>query len=201
MAEDHKYEEQLLVSKIKKGDKSAFDKIFLAYYAYLCNYAFQFMKDKEASEEIVQDVFFQIWERHKDIKIHVSMKSYLFRSVHNHCLNHIEKQKTQEKYKKHNRLQISMREQEFSDPASDNELAVLIQKTIEELPPARKKIFQLKRDEGLKNKEIAEELNISIKTVENQMGKALHYLRNQLSDFLPVLLLGMVLIKWILHIR
>jgi len=173
-----------LFVQIQAGDKVAFDSLFRTYYQYLCNYAFQILKEIEASEEVVQEVFVNVWEKRDSLDIHTSPKSYLFRSVHNRCLNQIKHIDVREKYKTHNERILKHAETESSIDAEKNELAVLIQKSVDELPTERKRIFQLSRNKGLKNKEIAEQLGISIKTVENQMGKALKYLRLQLSDYL-----------------
>lgn len=182
-----------LFAAIKAGEKQAFDALFRSYYQYLCNYAFQMLKEREASEEVVQEMFFSLWEKRQQIDIHTSPKSYLFRSVHNRCLNIIKHIDIREQYKDHNEKRIALDEQEVHSKAEENELSALIAKSVNELPTERKKIFQLSRYEGLKNKEIADTLGISIKTVENQMGKALKFLREQLSEYLPVTLAGAVI--------
>lgn len=177
--------EQTIVEKISNGDQSAYEELFHTYYAHLCNFAFQFMKEQEASEEIVQDIFYNIWNSRQSLDIQVSIKSYLFSSVRNRCINQLKQIQTREKYKQYNEQQIAYSENVTHDLATENDLAALIVKSVEELPPERKKIFLLSREEGLKNKDIADKLNISIKTVENQMGKALKFLRTQLVDYLP----------------
>lgn len=181
-------QEIALFEQIQSGDKTAFDQLFRIYYQYLCNYAFQIIKEIEAAEEIVQDVFVGLWEKKETVDIHTSPKSYLFRSVHNRCLNQIKHIDIRERYKAHNERVIGHSENEVAIEAEENELAVMIQKSIDELPPERKKIFKLSREQGLKNREIADQLGISVKTVENQMGKALKYLRVQLADYIHLLL-------------
>ena len=167
----------------------AFDQLFRLYYAHLCNFAFQFLKEKEASEEIVQEVFYKLWEKHTELNIHSSFKSYLFQTVRNRCLNQIKHLATKEKYKIYNQEQISIQENTVSDFAVANELAQKIQESITSLPTERQRIFKMSRDEGLKYREIAEKLNISIKTVEAQIGKALKFLRTELADYLPAVLI------------
>jgi RNA polymerase sigma-70 factor (ECF subfamily) len=181
--------EKELVQQIKAGNKLAFDQVFRLYYTHLCNFAFQFLKEKEAAEEITQEVFYKLWEKHEDLAIHSSFKSYLFQTVRNRCLNQIKHLATKEKYKVYNQEQISLQENTVSDAAVENELANKIQVSVTALPTERQKIFRLSRDEGLKYKEIASQLSISIKTVEAQMGKALKFLRVELADFLPTVII------------
>ena len=181
--------EKQLVQQIKAGNKLAFDEVFRLYYSHLCNFAFQFLKEKEAAEEIVQEMFFKLWEKHIELEIHSSFKNYLFQTVRNRCLNQIKHLVTKEKYKVYNQEQISLQENTVTDTAVQNELANQIQVSINTLPTERQKIFKMSRNEGLKYKEIAVALNISIKTVEAQMGKALKHLRIELADFLPAMIL------------
>jgi RNA polymerase sigma-70 factor (ECF subfamily) len=185
------------IEAIKSGDKNAFDKLFLEYYSYLCNYAFKFVKEVDTAEEIVQDVFYKIWENRSQLLITTSIKSYLFRSVHNQCLNLIKHISVKENYKQHNQDQINYQENTSNNPAETRELADLIDISVKALPTERQKIFKMSREEGLKYREVAEKLNISIKTVEAQMGKALKFLRTELADYLPTLLLIKILIEFI----
>lgn len=179
-----------IVERIQSGDKSAFETLFREYYQHLCHFAFQFLNEKAASEEIVQDLFYKIWENRATLNITSSLKAYLFTSVRNHCLNQIKHLKIREAYKVDNEQQISYSEQQENDPALQYELQERIEIAISSLPPERQKIFKLSRYEDKKYKEIAEELSLSVKTVEAQMGKALRFLRAQLADYLPLILVG-----------
>lgn len=187
-----------LLIAIKNGDKSAYQHVFHTYYKYLCNFAFNIVKDKDSAEEIVQEIFYILWDKHSTIEIHTSLKAYLFRAVQNKCINQLKHIDIREKYKEYNQEQISHNEQQVDDAVSANELAIKINEAINELPTERKRIFILSRKQGLKNREIAETLDISIKTVENQMGKALKFLREKLEDYLPFFIIGiMVIIKYL----
>lgn len=181
------------IELIKSGNKVAFDQLFLEYYSYLCNYAFQFLHEKEGAEEVVQDMFFHIWEKRESLEIKSSIKSYLFQSVKNRCLTLLNHVKVRETYKEHNQESIAYQEQQTSE--LDGELATLIDIAINELPEERQKVFRLSRYEGLKYKEIADHLSISVKTVEGQMSKALKFLRQELKDYLPLLLFILFQIK------
>ena len=169
--------------------RTDFETLFSDHYSRLCAYAYNFIKEQEGSEEIVQEVFFKLWINRSDIKIESSIISYLYRAVRNASLNFIKHIKIRENYKQHNKEQIEQSEQLDSDPLNVSELEKKIRASIDLLPEQRKKIFILSRYEQLKYKEIAEKLGISIKTVENQMGKALQFLRKELAEYLPLLII------------
>ncbi|NOU61898.1 RNA polymerase sigma-70 factor [Marinifilum sp. JC070] len=166
-----------------------FENLFNDHYSRLCAYAYNFLKEQEGSEEIVQEVFFKLWINRSEIQINSSMESYLYRSVRNASLNLIKHISIREKYKEYNKEAIEYDEQIDKDPMNASELELKIRASIDKLPEQRKKIFILSRYEQLKYKEIAEQLGISVKTVENQMGKALKFLREELADYLPLIVL------------
>jgi len=171
-----------LYRKLKAGDEHAFKVLFQKYYSALCHYGFQLLQDSEMAEEIVQELFVRIWEKRESLTIESSVKHYLFISVKNQCLNQLQHQKIRKKYAD---KMIESPEQQI-DPEQyfmEVELIRRIEKCIESLPPKRQEIFRLSREKGLKYKEIAQELNISIKTVEAQMGLALKYLHDELKEF------------------
>ena len=170
-------------------NRKDFEALFNDHYSRLCAYAYNFLKEQEGSEEIAQEVFFKLWINRTDIKIESSMESYLYRSVRNACLNLIKHINVREKYKEHNQEEIEYSEQIDRDPMNASELELKIRASIDLLPEQRKKIFILSRYEQLKYKEIAEQLGLSVKTVENQMGKALQFLRKELAEYLPLILL------------
>lgn len=170
-------------------NRSEFETLFNDHYSRLCSYAYNFLKEEEGSEEVVQEVFFKLWINRTDIQIQSSMESYLYRSVRNASLNLIKHISIREKYKEHNQKEIEYAENIDKDPMNASELELKIRASIDLLPEQRRKIFLLSRYEQLKYKEIAEQLGISVKTVENQMGKALQFLRNELVDYLPLIFL------------
>ena len=165
--------------KTRKG----FEQLFHTHYNELCSYANMFLNDLDAAEEIVQELFVKFWENKEKINISSSARSYLFRSVRNSCLNFIKHQKIEESYKKYNEEVRESESISVDDEYEGSELEIKIRKAIDQLPPERKKVFIMSRFEGLKYKEIAEKQGISIKTVENQMGKAIKFLRQELSDY------------------
>lgn len=180
---------QLVAEKISLPQ---FEDLFRSQYADLCAVANKYLEDLDAAEEVVQSVFVKFWEGKDSLEIKQSVKGYLFTAVKNNCLNQLKHLKIKEEYKAHNQREIALEESQFEGDMESSELADKIQESIEKLPDARKQIFMLSRYEGLKYKEIAEKLNISIKTVENQMGSALKFLKTQLSDYLVTLLIFII---------
>jgi RNA polymerase sigma-70 factor (ECF subfamily) len=177
--------DNLIVPAIREGNESAFEQVFRFYYAPLCRYAVGIVTEKEEAEEIVQQVFLRVWERRAELNIAVSFKAYLYRSVHNASLNHKQRRKNDVRY---DDLQLRVVHAAESSHVMDEKiLEKEIEKALLTLPEQCRKIFELSRFEELKYREIAELLNISIKTVENQMGKALRIMRERLSDYLPFL--------------
>lgn len=172
---------------ISKGDKPAFEQAFRAYYQPLCNYAVPLIKDKDEAEEVVQNVFFNIWNKRGALEIHASLKSYLYKAVHNDCLNKLKHGRVRAIYAEDFRNISTDSIENASDSLQAKELNSKINMAIEGLPEQCGNVFRLSRFENLKYIEIATQLNISVKTVENHMGKALKILREQLKDYLPVL--------------
>ena len=179
--------EQQIITAIKNGDELAFEGLFKSLYSQLLVFALRFVEDDESAEEIVQDTFFQFWESRDKIEINTSLKAYLYKSVRNASLNFLKHEKVVDKYRDYYSNVLHQDELSPEDWMTENELSDKIQNAIGKLPPERKKVFEMSRFEGLKYREIAEKLNISVKTVENQMGKALKFLREELKEYLPFL--------------
>ena len=175
-------EDNELYLKIREGDERAFQTLFRKYYAMGCNYAHQILEDKALAEETVQEMFVKIWEKRQSLIIETSVKNYFFRSIRNHCLNQIQHEKIKKQYA--GRVLDTARQE--IDPEQhfiEVDLIRRIEESIASLPPKRREIFRLSREQGMKYKEIAEALSISEKTVEAQMGQALKHLRNELKDY------------------
>jgi RNA polymerase sigma-70 factor (ECF subfamily) len=161
--------------------------LFKDHYKELCAYANKYLDDLAASEETVQSLFVKLWENREGLKIEKSPRSYLYTATRNACFNQIRHIKIREDYKVHNQLEMEKQQYTVSDEFEASELDEKIRKSIDCLPEGRRKIFILSRFEGLKYKEIAEKLQISIKTVENQMGSAIKHLKNDLAEYLTIL--------------
>ena len=171
-----------IIWRIRHGDVRQFESLFRSSYVALVNYAKTLIKDNDTSEEIVQDLFFRIWQKKEKIKIESSLSGYLFRSVHNECLHYIEHNKVKKRYAE----EMSYRQPESQESPSDilhyRELQDKIARILERLPERCGIIFYMSRFEGLKYAEIAKKLSISVKTVESNMGKALKEFRKELTE-------------------
>ena len=174
------------------NDPAVFEMLYKQYFSMLVGFAYQYVEDAEVSEDIVQDSFGRIWKQSETLNIRTNVKSYLFGVVRNACLNHLRHQKV---------IQIHKRETKPDDTESTDflemdELQATLEKGLAKLPDKRRQIFELSRFEGKKYHEIADQLNISVKTVETQMSRALKAIREALSSYLVVLIiLSMVFIE------
>ncbi len=170
-------------------DKSGFEQLFRSVYSPLCAYANSFLKDIDASEEVVQEIMFRLWENRKAIEIRNSVQSYLFRAVRNASLNVLKHMDVKEAYRVARKIEMKGELAAEEDDLVTNELHEKIRQAIDALPAERKKIFIMSRYDGLTYREIADKSGLSVKTVENQIGSALRTLREELAEYLPLLVL------------
>lgn len=169
-----------------KDDHNAFKKIFFEFYPALCVFAGRYISSSEACEDIVQEVFFNIWKNRKNLQIHTSFRNFLITSVRNKCNDYLRKESSHSKYvEKINTI-------DFSDSPDDiytvKELQNILQSTLNKLSPNVRTAFEMSRVQRKTYKEIAIEMNISHKTVESYISQALKILRNELHDYLPIAL-------------
>jgi RNA polymerase sigma-70 factor (ECF subfamily) len=183
-----------IVDALRQGDEQVFETIFRTYYERLCNYANTILNDMDEAEEMVQGAFLTVWEKHDTLEIHTSVKSYLYRAVHNSCLNRVKHYKVRKTYGDSVKNQAELLHDDASRDLIGSELDGIVANAIDSLPDQCKLVFKLSRFENLTYAEIAEQLGISVKTVENHMVKALKVLREKLKDYLPVLI-------WLLFIK
>jgi RNA polymerase sigma-70 factor, ECF subfamily len=179
-------EELNILERIKNGDKEAFETVFRAYYQSLCLFSLRYLKRIDLAEEIVQDIFVTIWEKRSGLQFETSLKAYLYRAVHNNSLKFLQHQKVVDK---HIQYVIDQKEQYYYEPLNNlqvGEVSRLLENAFAAMPQKTREIFALSREEGLKYAEIAEKMNISIKTVEAHMGNALKILRENLKEYLNV---------------
>lgn len=172
-------------------DKQLFEQLFRDYFTRLCNFAQNYISDLDTTREIVQEVYINLWQKKESIDTDKSIKSYLYASVKNRCLNYIRDNKKFRSYV----LDVELADFEVtfeSDAFTESELQTKINNALGKLPEKCRKVFLLSRFEELKYKEIADELNISVKTVEAQMSKALKILREELKDYMIIILLMMI---------
>lgn len=185
-------EEDKWVQRVQKGDRDAFEKIFRIYYKRLQGFAYSFVKQRQEAEDIVQSVFLKIWSQRKNWNPSGKLKHYLFTAVKNEALNilrhkKIVKETEDEVAHLFKELQNTSDSYSFSDV---KQLKKDIQSGINKLPPRCRQIFVLNRRSGLTYTEIADFLDISINTVNTQMGRALQALRKHLSNYLYLMTLS-----------
>jgi RNA polymerase sigma-70 factor (ECF subfamily) len=188
-AQGMELENEAIGTLLAQRDEIAFEQVFKTHFKRLHAYAFTILRDEVEAEEMVQQVFFKLWERNENLSLSGSVSSYLYRAVHNESLNYIKHQKVRSNHQLH--VAYSMKN-EVEHPAKKvmaGELEKKIHTALNELPEQCRTIFQMSRFDELKYREIADKLGISVKTVENQMGKALKLLREKLVDFLIFILL------------
>jgi RNA polymerase sigma-70 factor (ECF subfamily) len=174
----------LLVKRIKDNDIEAFEKLFRLYYAPLCRYADSFVNDMQASEEVVQDLFYVVWKERAQLSIGISVKSYLYRAVQNrafHYLKHVQVKEAFQETMRDYDLETDSATPETELEYKELEKQLLV--TLQRLPERQRRVFCMNRFDGKTYNEIAPELSVSIKTVEADMTKVLSILRKELKHF------------------
>lgn len=173
-----------LIDQVQDGDEKAFEELFFKYYYPLCNFALKLTQSNDLARDTVQEVFFKLWKNSQNLKIDYSLSAYMYRAVKNQALNLIDQEEAR------NRLSEFLEREGYlekgngyyypSDSDSLEQLSIRINRIwdlIDEMPPQQRMVFELHRKHGLSYKEISEVLHIARKTVENHMGRALKYLR------------------------
>lgn len=175
--------------RIMMGDEQSFELLYRRYFVRLCAFANKFLHDPSSSEEVVQDIFLKLWENRATLHNEDSGKSFLFQAVHNKSLNVLAHLGVVNRYSEMIRTVYAHPEEfDVHDSLLGKELNIRIENIIDSLPPECKKIFLMSRSDGKKNQEIASDLNISIKTVETQISRALKKLHAELSDYMAILI-------------
>jgi len=177
-----------ILAGLQAGNEQVFELFFRNYYERLCNYANTILNDMDEAEEIVQNAFLAMWEKRESIEVHTSLKSYLYRSVYNSSLNHVKHLKVRRKHDERLLQNSNALHDSAAAPLLHNELETLAKNAIDQLPPQCQMVFKLSRFENLTYAEIASQMQISVKTVENHMMKALKVLREKLKEYLPLII-------------
>jgi RNA polymerase sigma-70 factor, ECF subfamily len=184
--------EQQLFERLRNSDEAAFRVIFNNYSSKLYYFVLEFIPLKDAAENIVQDTFVTLWNRRKELKDNTNLASYLFTGAKNNALYRLREKKYRQKLFSNamdaRELNINTNALATVDTSAFafQEIEQIIQKTLSSLPPQCRKVFELSRFREMKNREIAEELNISVRTVEGHISKGIKTLRIALKDYLPL---------------
>ena len=176
--------EKQVISRIRNGDEQAFEWLFKQYYEKLCQWAYRYLRDLDSSEEVVQDLYYNLWRNRASMEFRVSVKSYLYKAVSNNCKMLIRKKGRRSAIEADLASQHPGSNTEPAELLEVKEIREVVNRTLEELPDKPAQIFRMSRYEGLKYREIAEKLSISIKTVEANMGKALKIFRKNLQEYI-----------------
>lgn len=182
------------ISKIIEGDRETYKRVYLKNFNLLYQLCFEYTQDSSIAEEIVQDTFTKLWEIRKSINSDTNLINFLYTIAKNKCLNYLRDQQTVFRAQK----SLKYLEMQFNYEAlyevgdnwiQFNELKEMIDSAIEKMPEEIKKTFILSRFEELKYKEIAEQLGVSVKTVESRISKGLTFLRKELKDYIGIIIL------------
>jgi RNA polymerase sigma-70 factor, ECF subfamily len=190
--------EQQLLASLMRDDESALGRLFELHYPRLVNDVYRLLRDEDASKDLVQDIFVELWKKRHDLDIHTSLRAYLKRAAVNRALNYIKAQRRT--------LLMDDNERWSANPdTSPQEIDLLnrnetleqsLYAAIETLPEKCRLVFSLSRFEQLSHKEIADQLNISVKTIENQITKAMKMLRSALVNHPDLSAIVILMIKW-----
>lgn len=180
----------------EQREETRFEDIYLSYFSKMKYFAKEYVISEEDAENIVQDVFVELWENKEMLNMHMNLIAYLFTTIKNKCLNHLRHKlvvqetasKLQEEYTISLRMNLDSLEAFDNNLFSDQDIEKIISRALDTLSEKCRTIFIMNKIEGKKQKEIAQELNISINTIETQMGIAYKKLRIELKDYFPILL-------------
>lgn len=182
------------IENIRKGDERAFEILFKKYYLPLTRFAWRYVQSKAIAEELIQELFTILWEKRfeLDMDTEKSIRSYLYKSARNLALNQIKHQEVKNKYDNEWMDQKENPEIEYRDRLREQQIRNAIAQAVEELPPRSKMTYKLHRYDGLTYTEIAEVMDVSVKTVESQMTRTLKMLREKLAWLLPFLMIAVM---------
>ncbi|RHJ93650.1 RNA polymerase sigma-70 factor [Bacteroides sp. AM07-16] len=166
-----------IIEQIKKGNKLAFSQLFRLYYPKIFSFIFQFLKDKQLTEEITQDVFMRLWINRENLNLDLSFDSYMFTIAKNIVLNYFKKKEVEQRYIDHTIQVFNTAHTEVEEYFYFKDLLAIIEGAVNDMPSQQQKVFRLSREEGLMNAEIAKKLGISKRTVEKHISSSLKFLR------------------------
>lgn len=173
-----------VLKKIRSGDIRVFEQVFRLYYSSLCLYSYGITGNKDVAEEIIQELFYKIWKERDTLQILHSLKSYLYGAVRNQSLRYCEQHAVRERHRQH--VMATHKEYPDNTPHEEmeyRELEEIINRALSKLPERRRIIFRMHRIEGLKYKEIADKLSLSVKTIEAEMTKTYQLLRKEIEKY------------------
>lgn len=172
-----------LLTQLKSDDKNAINGLYKAYSRRLFNFAFSYLKTDEDSLDVVQEVFLNLWKKRYDLKEDTNLEAYLFTVTKNSVISIFRKKISEKGYLEHLRNVAVLYHNDNEEQCDYQNLSEKIQELVGKLPEQRKRIFQMSKEKGMSNKAIAEELNISVKTVEDHITKARRFIKEHMSEY------------------
>jgi len=173
-------EEKHIIEDLRSGRENAYRQLFEKYYQRLVVFAYKYLEDLESARDIVQEFYLDLYESRQSISIQTSLKSYLYNAVKNRCLNQVKHMQVMEKYRNTKRSEASVLDSDIEEIIDALDLEARVYEIVSTLPEKCRQIYIMSRVDGKRNREIADELNLSIRTVETQISKALKSLKNSL---------------------
>jgi RNA polymerase sigma-70 factor (ECF subfamily) len=181
-----------LITGLREGNRQVYKEIFDSYYVPLCHYCMQRIYSQEDAEEIVQDIFVKLWVKRAELSIIISLRAYLYRTALNRIINYGEHLKVRKTHQE-NLLSSEIGYSQDGSLFAQKEIQLLAAQAVSSMPEKRKQVYELSRTEGLKYTEIADRLNVSVKTVEAHLTKALEHMRLHLRDYLTTVFFACIL--------
>jgi RNA polymerase sigma-70 factor (ECF subfamily) len=173
-----------LVHRLRQGDERALEVVFRSHFAGMASFVQRFVHSPDVAEELVQDIFLKLWTKRDQLAEIETLKTYLYRAARNQALNHLRRMKLERRWQEEHADEAEPAVSFTAvENATEQELAAAVQAAVARLPPRCREVFLLSRDGGLTYAEIAKALDISVKTVETQMGRALKSLRLALERY------------------
>jgi RNA polymerase sigma-70 factor (ECF subfamily) len=183
-------ENEILFKKIQKGDIKAFEHLYKSFHPRMFAYAKRFITDTETIKDILQELFSDFWNEKENLKIEISISAFLFKILHNRCIDYLRSRAVKDNFASLSALRLSELKYRYYDFEEDPfptifmaEINEIVEKVMDNLSPQIREIFQMSRNKGMKSSEIAESLNLSIRTVEKHIYQTLKILKKQLSDY------------------
>ena len=169
--------EEILVNMLSTGDKNAFENLYVKYKERLYYYCFSILSDSNASEDLVQDTFIKVWETRESVQSQMSFSSYLFTIIHNKAITYLRRLQIEKETIDYWTTEYSKPDESIIAKMISGEYESFFEKVTEKLPPKRKIVFRLSREERLSHKEIAKRLGISVYTVQEYISETLNYFK------------------------
>ncbi len=173
-------QEKYIIEGLRSGRESAYRQLFDQYYQKLVVFANKYLEDLESARDIVQEFYLYLYESRHSISIQTSLKSYLYSAVKNRCLNQVKHEQVKEKHRNMSRSEANVPDPDLEEIMDAVELEARVYEIVSKLPEKCRQIYIMSRVDGKRNREIADELNLSLRTVETQISKALKSLKNSL---------------------